>query len=285
MKPAPFEYHAAATVEDAVALLARYAPDGGRVLAGGQSFVPMMAFRLARPGHVIDINAIPALGRLAAEDGVLRIGATVRHATLERSALGGVLGRLLAEVAHSIAHWPIRTRGTFCGSIAHADPASEWCLAAATLDADIVVQSAAGTRVLPASRIFLGVMTTDIAADELVTECRIRLLEGDARFGFNEVSRRAGDYAVAAGLVTYRLQAGRIAEPRVGVGAVEHAPRRLAAAEAVLAGAAPGPDLFRAAAQAAAEAVEPMEDAQNPPAYRRQLTRVVVERALEHSLR
>jgi aerobic carbon-monoxide dehydrogenase medium subunit len=142
MKPAPFNYHAPRTVDEAVSLLAEFACQEGRVIAGGQSFVPMMAFRVARPSHLIDINRIGELDRLLVEEGTLRIGATVRHAALESMVGGGTLGCLLREVARFVGHPPIRNRGTFCGSLAHADPAAEWCLVVATLNATIVVRSA-----------------------------------------------------------------------------------------------------------------------------------------------
>jgi aerobic carbon-monoxide dehydrogenase medium subunit len=284
VKPAPFDYHQARTVDEAVALLAEYADEDGRVIAGGQSFVPMMAFRLARPGHLIDINGIAELDRLAVEGGVLRIGAVVRHAALETLTTGGVLGRLLSRVAHSIAHKPIRNRGTFCGSIVNADPASEWCLTAVTLGAEIVARSVRGVRILPAAGFFTGTMTTALGADELVTDCRIPLLAETTRFGFDEVSRRAGDFAMAAALVTYRLEGGRIAEPRIGVGGVEPCSRRFAEVEAILVGAAPDKDRFEAAAVATAAAVAPMADGQISVDYKRQLTRAVVERALERTL-
>jgi aerobic carbon-monoxide dehydrogenase medium subunit len=284
MKAAPFEYHAARTVEEAVTLLATFAEQGGRVIAGGQSFVPMMAFRLARPDHLIDINGITDLARLVVEGGVLRIGATVRHAILESMTNGGVLGRLLHEVAGSIAHKPIRNRGTFCGSIVNADPSAEWCLVAATLGAEIVARSATQLRTIPAGDFFIGVMTTALAADELVTECRIPLLPDEARYGFYEVSRRAGDFAMAAALVSYRLVAGRITDARLGVGGTEPFPRRLDEIEAVLEGNAPDVALFGKAAEAVAAAVDPMEDSRNTPAFRRQLVRAVTQRALERSL-
>jgi len=284
MKAAPFEYHAAQTVDEAVALLAEYADQDGRVIAGGQSFVPMMAFRLARPGHLIDINGIAELCRLVAEDGVLRIGAMVRHATLEAMTACGVLGRLLSEVGHSIAHKPIRNRGTFCGSIVNADPASEWCLVAVTLGTDIIARSVREVRSLPSDLFFVGPMMTELAADELVTECRIPLLPDTARFGFHEVSRRAGDFAMAAALVTYRVEGGRIVDPRIGLGGVEHYPRRVGKVEAMLVGTVPDTSRFQDAAAAAAAAVEPMDDGQISVNYRRQLTWAVVERALERTL-
>lgn len=285
MKPAPFTYHAPSTVEEAMAMLATYAEDGGRVIAGGQSFVPMMAFRLARTAHLIDINRIESLNRLTVEDGALRIGALVRHVALEAGGTGGTLGRLLSIMAHSVAHMPIRNRGTFCGSLVHADPSSEWCLAAATLSAEIVISSTRGRRIVPAAEFCLGIMTTDVAGDELVTECRIPLLADDAKFGFHEVSRRAGDFAMAAALVTYRLDGGRIIDPRVGLGGVEPAPRRLVEVEAILAGSAPDPTCFQAASEAAAASVDPMEDTANTPAFRRHLTSGVIRHALETSFK
>jgi carbon-monoxide dehydrogenase medium subunit len=284
MKAAPFEYHAARTVEEAITLLATFAEQGGRVIAGGQSFVPMMAFRLARPGHLIDINGITDLARLVVDDEVLRIGATVRHATLETMTNGGALGHLLREVAGSIAHKPIRNRGTFCGSIAHSDPSAEWCLVGATLGAEIVARSALQLRTIPASDFFMGVMTTALAADELMTECRIRLLPDQTRYGFYEVNRRAGDFALAAALVSYQLEAGRIINVRVGIGGVEPFPRRLNDVEAILEGNAPDIMLFDKAAEAAAAVVNPMEDSRNSPAFRRRLVHAVTQRALERSL-
>src|SRR5215475_11362800 len=169
MKPAPFRYHAPKTIEEAVTLLAEVAPRDGRVLAGGQSLVPIMAFRLTRPAHLVDINGVEALRRLAVEGERLCIGACVRHSAFHRPVVDGPLGRLLSTVVRHIAHHPIRTRGTFCGSIAHADPAAEWCLVAATLDAAIALRSVRGTRTVKASDFFEGIMTTARADDELLT--------------------------------------------------------------------------------------------------------------------
>jgi carbon-monoxide dehydrogenase medium subunit len=270
-------------VAEAVAMLAEVAPDDGRVLAGGQSLVPIMAFRLARPAHLVDINGVKALARLATEDGKLCIGACVRHAAFYRPVADGPLGRLLSTVVQHIGHHPIRTRGTFCGSLAHADPASEWCLTAATLDAELVATSSRGTRVIPAESFFAGIMTTALAEDELLVEARLPLLPADTRAGFCEFSRRAGDFALCAALATYRLADGVIVEPRIGVGAAEATPRRIAAAEAALAGQTPGDRAFRAAAEAAAAAVDPLEDFHTSADYRRDLVRALTRRALERA--
>ncbi len=222
MKPAPFSYHAPTSLAEAVSLLSRLAPDDGRVMAGGQTLIPMMAFRLARPRHVIDINRIVELGKVTVENGALSIGATVRHNALEQPAPGsGQLGRLLADVVRNIAHPPIRSRGTFCGSVANSDPASEWCLVTATLGAEMVLKSDRGERIVPARDFYTGIMSNALAPDELIASVRISLLPDDTRFGFHEVSRRQGDFAMAAALAVYRPSNGRVLEPRVGVGGVE----------------------------------------------------------------
>jgi carbon-monoxide dehydrogenase medium subunit len=283
MKPAAFRYHAPKTTQEAVALLAEVAPDDGRVLAGGQSLVPTMAFRMARPGHLVDINGVAELARLGVENERLVIGAGVRHAAFHRPVVAGPLGQLLSFVVRHIAHYPIRTRGTFCGSLAHADPASEWCLTAVTLDAEMIGRSVKGTRTIAADQFFDGIMTTVLAEDELLIETRLPLLVADTRFGFYEFSRRAGDYAIAMALATYRLQGGTIVEPRVGVGGAEPQPRRIPEAEQALAGQAPTADVFRVAAEAAAGAIDPMVDNQASSEFRRDLVRTVTRRALERS--
>src|SRR6187551_2792691 len=168
MKPAPFVRHAPKTLEEALKILAEVAPQDGRVLAGGQSLVPIMAFRLARPAHLVDINDVEALRRLTVEGERLCIGACVRHAAFHTPVVDGPLGRLLATVVRHIAHYPIRTRGTFCGSIAHADPAAEWCLVAAALGAEMVAASKRGKRVVVANDFFEGIMSTVLAEDELL---------------------------------------------------------------------------------------------------------------------
>jgi len=283
MKPAAFRYHAPKTVHEAVALLAEFAADDGRVLAGGQSLVPTMAFRLARPAHLVDINGVEALNRIAVADGKLVIGACVRHSAFNKPVCEGPLGKLLTEVVHHIAHYPIRTRGTFCGSLAHADPASEWCLVLAALDGEVVAKSVRGARSIAARDFFKGIMTTALRDDELLVEARLPLLPTGTRCGFYEFSRRAGDFALAAAVGVYRLDGGKIAEPRLAIGGAEVNPRRIAQAERALAGAAPGDQAFRAAAQAAMEAIDPMEDIINSAEFRRDLVLAVARRALERA--
>jgi carbon-monoxide dehydrogenase medium subunit len=283
LKPAPFSYHAPKTIDEAVAKLAELSAHDGRILAGGQSLVPMMAFRMARPAHLIDINNVAGFDRLAVEGDTLSIAPCVRHAAFHHPEVSGPTGALLAKVVAHIAHYPIRLRGTFCGSLAHADPASEWCLTAVTLGADIVALSARGSRVIAADDYFEGMMMTTLAEDELLREVRLPLLPEDARFGFYEFSRRAGDYAIAMALATYRLKDGVMVEPRVGVGGAEGRPRRIAEAEAALAGQKPGAEAFRAAGEAAAAAVDPLEDVHADAEFRRDLVRAVTRRALERA--
>jgi carbon-monoxide dehydrogenase medium subunit len=281
MKPAIFRYHAPKTVDEAVAMLAEVAPDDGRVLAGGQSLVPIMAFRLAKPTHLVDINGIKELAEIKVADGKLRIGACVRHAAFYQPVCDGPLGKLLSTVVRSIAHHPIRTRGTFCGSVAHADPASEWCAVTATLDGEMVAQSKRGERIIPATDYFAGIMTTALEEDELLTEVRLPLLPADTRVGFQEFSRRAGDFALSMAVVTYRAKDGKIADARIGIGGAEPNARRIAEAEAALNGKAPNATAFDAAGEAAAAAVDPLEDFNTSAEYRRDLVRAMTRRALD----
>jgi carbon-monoxide dehydrogenase medium subunit len=283
MKPASFRYHAPKTVDEAVALLAEVAADDGRVLAGGQSLVPTMAFRLAKPAHLVDINGVAALNRLTVANGKLVIGACVRHAAFHKPVCDGPLGKLLTDVVHHIAHYPIRNRGTFCGSLAHADPASEWCLVLAALDGEVLAKSARGERVIAARDFFKGIMTTALADDELLVEARLPMLSADTRCGFYEFNRRAGDFALAMALGIYRLEGGKIVEPRVAVGGAEVKPRRIAEAERALEGKTPGDAAFRAAAAAATAAIDPMEDIINTAEFRRDLVLAVTRRALERA--
>jgi aerobic carbon-monoxide dehydrogenase medium subunit len=282
VKPAPFTYHQPATLPEAVALLAELAPRDGRVLAGGQSLVPIMAFRLARPAHLVDINGVAGLDRLAVDGGSLRIGALVRHARLQRPVADGPLGALLAAVVRHVAHYPIRARGTFCGSSAHADPASEWCAVAAGLDAEMVAESkVSGTRVIPARTFFEGIMTTALHEDELLREVRLPILPKGTFVGFAEYSRRAGDYAIAMAVASYRLKNGIMSDMHIAVGGAEAMPRRIPEAERTLIGRAPNLGTFQAAAHEARKAVDPLDDPSVPADYRRGVVRAMVTRALE----
>jgi carbon-monoxide dehydrogenase medium subunit len=284
MKASQFRYHFPGSVDEAIATLAEVAPHEGRVLAGGQSLVPIMAFRLSRPTHLVDINGVTELNRITVQGDKLCIGACVRHAAFARPVVEGVLGTMLAEVVKHIAHYPIRTRGTFCGSIAHADPSSEWCTVAVALGAEMIVKSVRGERTIAANDFFAGMMTTSLREDELLVEVRLPLLTSDTRFGFDEFSRRTGDFALAMALTVYRVEEGRIVTPRVAIGGAEPHSRRILGAEQALEGQRPGPERFSLAADQAARAIEPMEDVQTSGEYRRALVRYTTQSALERSM-
>lgn len=280
MKPAAFDYHRAASVDHAVALLRELAPEGGRILAGGQSLLPIMVFRLAQPAHLIDINRIDGLDQIAHKDGLLRIGALVRHAAFHAPVCDGPTGALLRKIAGYIAHYPIRMRGTFCGSLAHADPSSEWCLVMATLGGTLRLRSASAAREVAVDAFFQGIMTTALQEDEMLVEARLTPLAAEARFGFYEHSRRTGDYALSMSLATWSLQGGRMRGVRLGVGGAEPNPRRLTDVEALLEGERPSPALLAQAADLAARLVEAMEDGQVSAALRRDMVRATTLRAL-----
>ena len=279
MKPADFEYHAPQTLDALLALLAEHREDG-KILAGGQSLVPVMNFRLARPAHVIDLNGIAELDYLREEKGVLRIGALTRHAAFHRPLVAGPTAKLLAEVVQHIAHYPIRMRGTFAGSIAHADPASEWCVVVRLLEAEIVARSRRGERRIKAAEYFHGTFATALEVDEVITEVRLPILDSSWRTGFYEFSRRAGDFAIAMSAVALRTAGKEIREARIAIGGVEDRPTRCAQAEALLMQGGSLAD----AAKAVAAAVKPMEDIHADAAYRKDLVRATTERALAQAL-
>jgi carbon-monoxide dehydrogenase medium subunit len=282
MKPVSFRYFAPRTVDDAVDLLATHGQDG-KILAGGQSLVPAMNFRLARPASLIDINRIDALDYVREEGGELRIGALARHARFEAPVAGGALSAFLPRVARHIGHLPIRSRGTFCGSIAHADPASEWCLVAATLDAELVIVSRRGQRMVRPNEYFVGALATILEPDELLTEICLPLLDDEWRTGFAEFSRRAGDFALAMCAALLRFEDGHIAEARIGLGGATDRPSRIAVAEALLTGTDGGPGIVREAGNIAAETIDPLEDIHASAEYRRDLVRAMVGRALDQA--
>ena len=280
MKPAQFVYHAPRTHDEAVAVLAEVAPADGRVLAGGQSLVPAMALRVAQPAHLVDINGVRTYSAMEVKNDELAIGACVRHAAFHAPVVEGPLGDALTEVVRHIAHYPVRTRGTFCGSIANADPASEWCLVSVTLEAKMRAESVRGMRVIPAPEFFKGMLATGLAPDELLTEVRLPVLTKNVRCGFYELSRRPGDFAIAMAFVCFEMADGVIREPRVGVGGVEDRPRRVTEVERLLAGEKPSPKAFSAAAEAATAAMDPIDTDVSTSTYKRAMAGVCVRRAL-----
>ena len=283
MKPAPFEYHRVDRVEDALERLAELGEDA-KVLAGGQSLVPMMNFRLVRPPALVDITRIPDLDYVARDGDRLRIGALTKHRAVELLRDDDVIGgyEILPRAARWVGHYPIRTRGTFGGSVAHADPSAEWCMLATALDATIVARGPEGDREIPASEFFLGFFTTALEPGELLVE--VRLPRPRPHAALHEFARRHGDFAIVAVAVAVDLDGDVMRDPRVVVGGVDEIPLRVEAAEKVLDGAAPGGEAFAEAGRAAAQAVDPPADVHGSAQYRRDLTDVLVRRALAEAL-
>ncbi len=279
MKPSSFSYVAPHDLDEALAVLA--GSHDVKVLAGGQSLVPAMNLRLAAPEALVDINRIPGYDRVTVSEGVATIGMLVRHADLSRPGFDDPLADAFAAISRYVGHLPIRTRGTFVGSLVHADPAAEWCALALATDATIVARSADGTREIPSSGFFLGPFTTALRPDELATEVRIPLLGGGG-FGFGEIARTAGDFATVAAVATVSLDGDTIAEARIGLAGVESKPTRGSAAEASLVGRPATPDVIAEAA--AADSLHPIEDPNCSSAYRRQLAKVLVTRSLQQAV-
>jgi aerobic carbon-monoxide dehydrogenase medium subunit len=283
VKPAAFEYHRASAVEDAVAKLTELG-DEAKLLAGGQSLVPMMNFRLVRPSALVDVAGIPDLQYLEPHDGRgLKIGALTPHRWVEEMEAPELLEgfSVLKRAARWVGHYPIRTLGTFGGSIAHGDPSAEWCLLAALLDAEVVAIGPGGERVILASDFFHGFFMTALEPDEMVVE--VRFPQPAPNAALQEFARRAGDYAIVAAAVTLDIDDGKCRSARVVLGGVADVPLRLTEAERVLEGAEAGRAAFEEAGREAAKAVDPPSDVQGTAEYRRDLSAVMVRRALEEA--
>lgn len=277
-----FEYVAPANVEEALDVLAEHGEDA-KVLAGGQSLVPLLNYRLARPRVIVDVNALPLDGVSLAEDRV-RIGALTRHATLEDAA--GLAGAcpLLGEAAALIGNVRVRTLGTLGGSLAHGDPAAELPLAMVALDARVGVARRDGRRTIGAGDFFTGYLRTALAADELVTDVELSPMP-HAGWAMEEFSRRAGDFAIVAVAALVRLDGrGRVEDARIALGGVGPTPLRVAAAEDVLRGTEPRAEHIARAADVARDAVRPESDAFVSAAYRRLLAGVLARRALTRAV-
>jgi carbon-monoxide dehydrogenase medium subunit len=279
MKLPAFEYACPATLAEAVALLASRDGDA-KALAGGQSLVPMMAFRVASPSLLVDLRKLD-LRRIEIANGV-RLGAMVRwRDILDDARLDAAHPLLKAAIGH-VAHYQIRNRGTVGGSIAHADPAAEMPGIAVTCEAEIAVVSCAGARVIPAQDFFIAPLVTALAADEIIAEIRLPAWPAKRRWGFQEFSRRRGDFAMAAAAVFYDVDdAGLAHNVHIGAIGVGDRPLRLAAAEAEVNGKAVDVAISERAGVAASAAVNPPDDIHASGAYRRSLLGTLVERALQ----
>ena len=280
MKLPKFDYAAPTTVEEAVALLAA-ANGGAKLLAGGQSLVPILAFRLAQPSTLVDIGRIAGLDQIKIDAMGVHLGARVRWCDIEADANLAVAHPLLVAATTQVAHYSVRTRGTVGGSLAHADPAAEMPCVAVVCEAEITVVGPSGTRSVPAASFFLGPLTTALEHSEIITQIRLPPWPPKRRWGFEEFARRRGDFALAGVAAFYDLDAmGHAANVHIGVIGVSERPQRLAAAEAVLDGCAVDADTIGATAEKAAQLVDPPNDIHGTSRYRRALLRSLVERAL-----
>ncbi|HYB42320.1 MAG TPA: FAD binding domain-containing protein [Candidatus Methylomirabilis sp.] len=282
MKPAPFDYALASSVQEATEALARHR-DEAKVLAGGQSLVPMLNMRLSRPSVVVDINGAAELGYLRESDGALAVGALVRQRALERWARGR--SPLIAEALRMVGHTAIRTRGTVAGSIAHADPASELPALLLCLDGSVVARRQDGERVIPARALYLAPLTTSLEPDELVTEVRLALPRRGAGWGFAEVARRHGDFALVGAVALLWLDGdGLVAGARLALFGVGATAVRAETAEAALVGRRPERPRLAEAARAAAAGLTPDGDLHATAEYRRRVAAVLAERTLVTAL-
>jgi aerobic carbon-monoxide dehydrogenase medium subunit len=283
VKPAAFKYQRANTVEEATEQLTELGDDA-KLLAGGQSLVPMMNFRLVRPSALVDIGGIPDLQYIEPHEDGLKIGALTPHRWVEEMEDPDLLEgfSVLKRAARWVGHYPILPRGTFGGSVAHADPSAEWCMLALLLDATIVARGPDGEREIPAADFFLGFFTSALEPGELLVEVRFPRPRPHA--ALHEFARRHGDFAIVAVAVAVDVDGDRLCDARVVVGGVDEIPLRIEAAEQALDGAAPGAEAFAEAGRAAAAAVDPSSDVHGSAQYRKDLTDVLVRRALAEAL-
>lgn len=279
MKPAPFDYARAESLDEVVRLLSSHAGNA-KIIAGGQSLVPMMNFRFARPELLIDINAIPGLDYHRSEGEALCIGPLTRHATLRESPLVRDSCPLMARAYQYVANATVRNRGTLCGNLCHADPASEMPAVMLTVNATMIVLGPKGRREVRAADFFQGVYATDLATDEMLVEVRIPAGQARFGFGFEEVSVRRGDFALTLTAALLDIRDDHIDSAALTLGGVADRPVRLAALERELKGKQPSRALFSDAGAAAAQAISPSEDCHADATYRRDLIEALVTRSL-----
>lgn len=279
MKLPPFDYEAPHTVSEAVELLAEHG-DEASVLAGGQSLIPLLALRLARPAVLIDINGIEELSGVSAADGWLAMGAMTREYVAEESHSVAEAVPLLAAALPFIGHEAIRSRGTVGGSLAHADPAAELPAVARALDAEFVVRGPSGDRIVPAAEWFEGYLTTSRQPDELLVEVRFPAAEPGTGVSFQEVARRHGDFAIVGVAASLVLASGAISDARLAFSGLSDVPVRAAAAEDLLVGERPSAELFDEAARRATADVDPPDDLYGSSDYRKTVAAALVRRGL-----
>jgi CO/xanthine dehydrogenase FAD-binding subunit len=279
VKPPPFDYYAPVTVEEALELLVRYGGEA-KVLAGGQSLMPLLNFRLTRPAALVDLNRIPDLAYIREHDGWLYLGAMTRQRTIELSPLVRQRVPLLAEATRWVGHLPIRTRGTIGGSLAHADPAAEYPAVLTALEGEVVVRGPRGQRLLGAGALFQSYLTTSLAPDEILTEVRLPATPPGTGVAFEEFARRHGDFAIVGVAALVTVDGEECCQARLAAAGAGPTPVRLRAAEEILERRGLGDEAIAAAAARASELVQPDSDLHASADYRRHLTRVLATRAL-----
>jgi carbon-monoxide dehydrogenase medium subunit len=283
MFPAAFDYAAPATLGDALALL-KQRGDEAKIMAGGQSLIPLLKLRFAQPALVIDIGRLPAMAGIGRHNGHLSIGALARHVDIERNSDLPKLCPILVETVHWISDPLVRNRGTMAGSICHADPSGDWGSVMLALDASFVAHSQSGERVIPADGFFQGPFTTALKPDEIVTELRIPMPKGPAGGAYNKLERKVGDFATVAVAVHVELAGGKIAKAGIGLTAVGEVNIKATAAEKALVGHEPTDELIAEAARLASEAAHPKDDIRGSAAYKKDVVRVYVQRGLKTAL-
>ena len=284
MKPAKFDYHAPTSLDEAVALLQRYGGDA-KILAGGQSLMPLLNFRLSRPAALVDLNRIASLAYIREENGQVRLGAMTRQRTIEFSPVVARRLPLLSEATKWVGHLPIRTRGTIGGSIAHADPSAEYPAVLTALEGEVVARGPKGERVVKAKDLFLTYLTTSLESDEVLSEIRLPVMPMGAGFALEEFARRHGDFAIVAIAAMVVPDATRCKQARLATAGAGPVPVRLRAAEEILERDGVTDAAIDAAARRAAELVSPDSDIHASADYRRHLTMVLTRRALKRALK
>jgi carbon-monoxide dehydrogenase medium subunit len=283
VKPVKFDYHAPASLDAAVALLQRYGGDA-KVLAGGQSLMPLLNFRLSRPAALVDLNRIAGLAYIEERDGQVRLGAMTRQRTIEFSPVVARRLPLLREATKWVGHLPIRTRGTIGGSIAHADPSAEYPAVLTALEGEVVARGPKGERVVKAQDLFVTYLTTSLEPDEILVEIRLPMMDAAAGFALEEFARRRGDFAIVAIAAMVVRDGARCTQARLATAGAGPVPVRLRGAEEILERDGLGDAAIAAAARRAAELVAPDSDLHASADYRRHLTAVLTRRALARAL-
>jgi CO/xanthine dehydrogenase FAD-binding subunit len=279
LKPARFEYHRPREINEALALLKEVGEDG-KILAGGQSLMPMMNFRLAEPAHLIDINFIDGLDYIRSENGALKIGCLARQATVLSDSLVRQRCPLLTSALTQVGYEQTRNRGTICGSLAHADPAAELPAMLVALDGSLTARNATGKREIAAREFFQSYLTTALAGDEMVLEASVPEQPANSGSSFVEFARRFGDFAIVGVAASLVLENDHMADARIALTGISDKPWRERTVEEFLIGKTAAPELFERAACQVAAAIAPSTDIHASAAYRRKLAEVLTRRAL-----